>query len=51
MGFTKIQSVEKAEVLTPEEHQRIESKLHRLGKHSAKDLSEDERKRLLDPSE
>jgi hypothetical protein len=52
MGFTKTQSVEKAEVLTPDEHQHIFQGLRKLGKTSVKDLTEVERKRLLDsPSE
>lgn len=46
MGFTKTQSVEKAEVLTPDEHRRIEENLHRMGKTSAKDLSDSERAQL-----
>jgi hypothetical protein len=51
MGFTKTQSVEKAEVLTPDEHQHISKGLRKLGKTSVQDLSEAERKRLLDSSE
>lgn len=51
MAFTKIQSVEHAEVLSSEEHQRIESGLRRLGKRSVQDLTEDQRKRLLDSQE
>ena len=49
--MTKYADVESASVLTDDEHQRIESKLHKLGKHSVKDLDEDERKQVLDPSE
>lgn len=51
MGITKYQSVEHAEVLSEEEHARIAKGLRRLGKTSVQDLSEDERKRLLDSSE
>jgi hypothetical protein len=51
MGFTKTQSVEKVEVLTPDEHQRISKGLRKLGKANMQDLSEDERRRLLDSSE
>ena len=46
MTFTKTQSVEKAEVLTPDEHQRISKGLRKLGKTSVQDLSEAERERL-----
>lgn len=49
--MTKYQSVEKAEVLSPEEHQRIGTELRRLGKTNAQDLSEAERKRVLDSSD
>lgn len=51
MAMTKYQSVEKAEVLTPDEHRRIETGLRHLGKTSAQDLSEDQRKQVLDPPE
>lgn len=51
MGFTKTQSVEKAEVLTSDEHQRISQGLRKLGKVNMQDLSEDERRRVLDSSE
>lgn len=51
MGMTKYQSVEKAEVLSPEEHERIGSELRRLGKTNAQDLTDSERKRVLDSSE
>ena len=47
MSFTKTQSVEHAEVLPDEEQARIAKGLRKLGKTSAKDLTEDERKRLL----
>jgi hypothetical protein len=49
MGFTKTQSVESAQVLSPEEHQRIESNLHRIGKTSAKSLSDEDRAKVLRP--
>lgn len=45
--FTKTQSVEKAEVLSPEEHRAIEAKLHRLGKVNAQNLTDDERSQVL----
>lgn len=38
MGMTKYQSVEKAEVLSPEEHERIGTELRRLGKTNANPL-------------
>ncbi len=49
--MTKYQSVEHAEILPEEEQARINQGLRRLGKASAKDLTEDERKRLLSSSE
>ena len=49
--MTKYADAEKAEVLTPDEHQRISKGLRKLGKASVQDLSEDERKHLLDSSE
>lgn len=51
MTLTKYQSVERAEILSEEEQLRINQGLRRLGKASAKDLAEDERKRLLGSSE
>ncbi len=51
MGMTKDQSVEHAEILPEEEQQRINQGLRHLGKASAKDLTEDERRRLLSSSE
>jgi len=52
MGMTKYQSVEKAEVLSPEDHERIGTELRRLGKTNAQDLTEAERRLVLDsPSE
>lgn len=36
-------AVEKTEVLSPEDHQRVEKELHRLGKISAKELTPKER--------
>lgn len=50
MAMTKYQSVEHAEILSDEEQARINQGLRRLGKTSARDLTEDERKRLLGPS-
>jgi hypothetical protein len=48
MGFRKFQSVEKTEVLPPSEQQKISENLHKIGKTSAKDLSEEERRKALD---
>lgn len=45
----KYQSVEKVEVLPPDEHDRIERELHRLGKTSARELDSDERRILVKP--
>lgn len=49
--MTKYQSVEHAEILPEEEQARINQGLRQLGKTSAKDLTEAERKRLLSSSE
>lgn len=48
MGFTKYQKAESAQVLPPEEQKAISDNLHSLGKTSARDLSEEERKIALD---
>lgn len=48
MGLRKYQSVEKTEVLPPSEQQKISQNLHSLGKTSAKNLSEEERRKALD---
>lgn len=42
----KYQSIEKAEVVSPEGHAVIQDELKKLGKTSAKNLSPDERKIL-----
>ncbi len=47
MAMRKYQTVEKADVLPPKEQQAISNSLHKLGKSSARDLSEEERKSLL----
>lgn len=49
MSFTKTQSVESSQVLSPEDHKRIESNLHGIGKTSAKQLSDEERAKVLRP--
>lgn len=51
MSFTKTQSIEKAQVLTPAEHKVISEGLRKLGKVNMQDLLEAERKRLLLSSE
>jgi hypothetical protein len=48
MALRKYADVETAEVLPPEDQERIERGLHRLGKTTAKDLSEDERRKVFD---
>lgn len=47
MAMRKYQSVEKTEVLPPQEQQKISSDLHAIGKTSAKELTEEERQKLL----
>ena len=46
MGFRKIQKVENAEVLTPEEHQRLEEELHRTSKVSMTEADDTDRRRI-----
>jgi hypothetical protein len=48
MAMRKYQSVEKTEVLPPKEQQKIASNLHKLGKTSAKDLDEEDRRKAFD---
>jgi hypothetical protein len=47
MAITKYADAEGAQVLSPKEHNQIESKLHGLGKTSARDLTDDERAKVL----
>jgi hypothetical protein len=44
--MTKYTGVEKAEVLSPAQHKVAQDTLRSMGKTSAKELTEDERKRL-----
>lgn len=46
----KYQSVEQTTVLSPSEQEKIASGLRAIGKTSAKDLTEEERKLALDTS-
>ena len=46
MGFTKYQKAEKTEVLPPEKQKAISDSLHSIGKTSARDLSEEERRKI-----
>jgi hypothetical protein len=48
MAMRKYQSVEEARVLEEQESQKIAAELHRMGKTSAADLSDTERKSVLD---
>lgn len=43
MGFRKFQSVEKSSVLSSDELEKVSKNLHKLGKTSAKDLTDEER--------
>lgn len=43
MAFTKIQRAEKAVVLTKDAHKRIGKALSKIGKSSAKELTDEER--------
>ena len=42
----KYQSVEKAEPVSPEGHQAIQSELHKVGKTSVQDMTPEEKKNL-----
>jgi tRNA G37 N-methylase TrmD len=46
MAFRKYQKVERQEVLSEGDHKRVESHLHKLGKTSAADLTDEEREEL-----
>lgn len=48
MGFTKYQKVENAAILEKEEQERIAAALRKEGKTSASQLTETERKTILD---
>jgi hypothetical protein len=48
MALRKFQSVEKTEVLAPQEQKAISSGLHAIGKTSARNLSEEERRKMFD---
>lgn len=48
MALRKYQSVEKTEVLPPREQQAIQQNLHKMGKTSARDLDEEERRKAFD---
>jgi len=47
MAITKYADAEGAQVLTPKEHEQIETRLHRLGKTSARDLTDEQREQVL----
>jgi hypothetical protein len=47
MGMRKYQSVEKTTVLPPKDQKAISANLHAMGKTSAQNLSDEERKKLL----
>lgn len=49
--MTKYQSVEKSEVLSSEDHERIKTELRRIGKTNVQNLTDDERRRVLNSSE
>lgn len=48
MSFRKYQAVEKVEVVPEDESERIREGVNRLGKTSAVELSESEKRELLD---
>ena len=48
MSLRKFQSVEDAKVVEERESQKITAELHRLGKTSATELTDSERKSVLD---
>jgi len=51
MALTKYGDAEKPKVLPPEEQQRIGTELGRLGKTSARDLTEVERQKVFSQDE
>lgn len=46
MAFRKYQKVERSKVLSKDQHSRVGSFLHKLGKQSATELTEEERQAL-----
>lgn len=46
MAFQKFNKVESAKVLSPQQHEAVETELHKLGKTSAAGLTEEERENL-----
>lgn len=46
MSFRKTMRVENSEVLSSEDHSRVEQTLHRLGKTSAQQLNDQDRAKL-----
>lgn len=46
MAFQKFMRAEQAQVASKDEHQKISDTLNKLGKTSAADLTEEERKKL-----
>lgn len=46
MAFRKYQRAEREEILTPQQHQKVESHLHRYGATSVNDLTDEEREDL-----
>lgn len=51
MGFRKYQSVEKVEIEDQDESERIREGVIRLGKTSAADLTDPEKREVLDQSQ
>lgn len=49
MAFTKYQKVEDTKVVSPEGHRQIQKGLHDLGKTSARELTDEERRALDKP--
>jgi len=47
MSMTKYAIAEASKVLTPKEHDEIETNLHKIGKRSARDLSDEQREKVL----
>lgn len=44
----KYQKVERADILSPQEHDTVEQELRKVGKTSMRNLDEDERKQVTD---
>jgi hypothetical protein len=47
MAIRKYMKVEESDVMSPEEHQELETNLHKVGKTSLADTTKEERQEIL----